>query len=124
MVASFTSQGTFTPYDDIIASGDDLQTRQITLITGQNLVRGSVLGKITASGKYNLSLSAAADGSQVPAAILAEDTNASGGDKVTVAYFGGSFDENALTFGAVHTPASTREALRDVGIKLHSSIVG
>ena len=121
MVASFSTQGTFTP-DGIIAGEDDLQTRQITLITGQNLKRGSVLGKITASGKFNLSLSAAGDGSQVPAAILAEDTDASGGDKVTVAYFGGVFDENALTYGTAHTKASVREQLRDYGIKLQSSI--
>lgn len=122
MVASFTSQGTLTP-DGLLAGHDDLQTRQITLVTGQNLTRGALLGKITASGKYTLSASAAADGSQGPAVILAETTDASGGDKVTVAYFGGVFDENAITYGTGHTAASTREVLRDVGIKLQSSIV-
>lgn len=121
MVASFTSQGTFTP-DGILAGEDDLQTRQITLISGQNLTRGAVLGKITTGGKYTLSLSASSDGSQVPAAILAETTDASGADKVTVAYMGGVFDENALTYGTGHTKSSVREALRDVGIKLQSSI--
>lgn len=123
MVASFTSQGTFTP-TGLLGGHDDPQTRQITLISGQNLARGALLGKITASGKYTLSLSASADGSQIPAVILAEDTNASGGDKSTAAYFGGVFDENYVIFGTGHTPASTREALRDVGIKLQSSIVG
>lgn len=121
MVASFTNQGSLTP-DGLIVGTDDLQTRQITLITGQNLVRGAVLGKITASGKYTLSLSASADGSQVPAVILAEDTNATSADKVTPAHFGGVFDENAITIGPGHTKASIREALRDVGIKLQSSI--
>jgi hypothetical protein len=70
-----------------------------------------------------LSLSASSDGSQVPAVILAEDTNATGADKVTIAYFGGVFDENAITYGTAHTAASTREALRDVGIKLQPSVV-
>lgn len=121
MVASFTSQGTFTP-DGLIAGEDDPMTRQITLISGQNLVRGAVLGKITASGKYTLSLSASSDGSQTPAVILAEACDASGGDKLTPAYFGGVFNENALTLGTAHTKASIREALRDVGIKLQSSI--
>jgi len=121
MVASFSSQGTFTP-DGIIAGEDDLQTRQITLISGQNLKRGAVLGKITASGKYTLSLAAAEDGSQTPAVILAEDTNATAGDKVSVAYFSGVFDENALTYGTGHSKASAREPLRDLGIKLQSSI--
>jgi len=121
MVASFSSQGAFTP-DGIIAGEDDLQTRKITLISGQNLKRGAVLGKITTGGKYTLSLSASSDGSQTAAVILAEDTDASAGDKSTVAYFGGVFDENALTFGTAHTAASVRESLRDVGIKLQSSI--
>ena len=121
MVASFTSQGTLTP-DGLLAGHDDLQTRQITLVAGQNLKRGALLGKITASGKYALSASGASDGSQLPAIVLAEDTDASGADKVTVAYFGGVFDENAITYGAGHTKSSVREALRDVGVKLQSSI--
>jgi hypothetical protein len=121
MVASFTSQGTFTP-DGIIAGEDDLQTRQVTLITGQNLKRGAVLGKITASGKMTLSLSASSDGSQVPTCILAEDTDATSADKPTPAYHGGVFDENALTYGTGHTKTSVREQLRDYGIKLQSSI--
>jgi len=122
MVASFTNQGTFTP-DGLIAGHDDLQTRQITLVSGQNLRRGALLGKITAGGAYTLSASAAADGSQGPAVLLAEDTDATDGDKVTIAYFGGVFDENAITFGAGHSAASVRDALRDVGIKLQPSVV-
>jgi hypothetical protein len=123
MVASSTSQGTFTP-TGLIAGHDDLQTRKITLISGQNLKRGSLLGKITSGGKYTLALSASSDGSQTPSVILAEDTDASGGDKVTVAYFGGVFDENYVVFGTGVTAANSRETLRDVGIKLQSSIVG
>ena len=122
MVASFTSQGTFTP-DGIFAGEDDPQTRQIVLITGQNLPRGAVLGKITASSKHTLSLSASSDGSQVPVCILAEATDATAADKTTIAYHGGVFDENALTYGTGHTRLTVREQLRDYGIKLQSSIV-
>jgi hypothetical protein len=219
-LASFTSQGSVTP-DGIIAGTDDLMTRQITLVSGENRVRGSVLGKVASgaassaaksggntgngtltmdvttpvragakagiyavrfiaaaanngtfrvtdpdgfvlgdvvmaggagafdndlkfavadggtdfivgdgfditvaagSGKFKLSAAAAVDGSAIPGAILAEDCDASGGDKTTIAYFGGVFDENALTYGAGHTKVTVREALRDVGIKLQSSI--
>ena len=35
---------------------------------------GSVLGKVTATGKYKLCVAAAVDGSQVPAGILIADT--------------------------------------------------
>lgn len=114
--ASFGSAA-FTP-DKLIAGEMPLVTRQITLITGQNLVRGAVLGKITASGKYNLSLSAAVDGSQTPDAILAETTDATAADKVTIAYFRGDFNETELTIGAAHTADTIREGLRVKGIAL------
>lgn len=74
------------------------------------------------SGKYKLSVAAAVDGSAVPAVILAEDCDATLADKVTVAYFAATVDENALTYGAGHTAATCREPLRDVGIYLQASI--
>lgn len=122
MVASYTSQGSELGQDALVVGIDNLQSRSITLVSGQTLKRGALLGKITTGGKYTLSLSASSDGSQSPSVILAEDCDASGGDKVTVAYFGGVFDENSVTFGTGHTAASAREALRAVGIKLNSSI--
>ncbi len=51
---------------------------------GNNLKSGTVLGKVTASGKYTLLAPAAADGSQVAAAILCWITDASAADKRTV----------------------------------------
>lgn len=120
MLASFKSEDTFTPDDGLVLA--PTVSRQITLLSGQNLKRGSVLGKITTGGKYVLSLSASSDGSQTPAVILAEDCDASAGDKVTVAYFGGSFDENACVYGTGHTAITAREPLRDVSILLQSSL--
>lgn len=52
-----------------------------TIIAGQNLVTGSVLGKITASGKYTLHDNAAIDGSEVAAAVLLTSVDATDGDK-------------------------------------------
>src|SRR5688572_5711884 len=116
-LASFTS--TTHSHDKLVAGPfERLKSRQITVITGQNLVRGAVLGKITASGKYNLSLSAAVDGSETPDLILAEDCDATAADKVTVAYERGDFAESALTIGAAHTADSIREGLRVKGITL------
>ena len=46
------------------------------LISGQNLIVGTVLGKITASGKYTLHNNAATDGSEVASAILRNSTDA------------------------------------------------
>lgn len=115
MSASFSTQ-TVTP-DALIAGNAELLVHDsITLISGQNLTRGTVLGKITASGKYNKSLSAAADGSQTPVAVLAEDCDASGGDKVTLAYARGDFRADKLILGTAHTLASIRDGLRAKGI--------
>lgn len=122
VAAGFTAQGTFTP-DGILASADNLVTHKITLLSGENRKRGTVLGKITASGKYKMSASASNDGSEAPAVVLAEDCDASGGDKVTIAHFAGNFDENALTYGTGWAAASVREALRDLGVNLHASTV-
>ena len=116
MPASF-STSTLTP-ERLLAGDMPLVTRKITVISGQNLVRGTVLGKITSGGKYNKSLSAAGDGSQTPDLILAEDCDASGGDKVALAYATGIFAQEALTIGTAHTADTIREGLRAKGIHL------
>lgn len=56
----------------------------VTLITGQNLAPGAVLGKITASGKYTAVDPAASDGSQTAAAVLFDPVDASAADKPAV----------------------------------------
>lgn len=104
--------------DRLIAGDMELVPRTITILSGQNLVRGAVLGKITSGGKYVLSLSASSDGSQIPDLILAEDCDASGGDKTAVAYATGVFAQGALTIGTGHTADSIREGLRAKGIHL------
>ena len=73
MKTEFRTEGTYAPDKLIAGNAHLLVGRKVTIISGQNLVRGAVLGKITASGKYNLSLSAAADGSQRDCAVQASD---------------------------------------------------
>ncbi len=51
-----------------------------TLVSGQNLISGTVMGKITASGSMT-QLAAATDGSEIAAAILLGDLDASSGDE-------------------------------------------
>ena len=51
-----------------------------TLISGQNLPAGRVLGRITASGKYTEMDPGASDGSQIAAAILYGNTDATSAD--------------------------------------------
>lgn len=59
----------------------------ITVVSGQNLKAGTVIGKITASGKYAIAdnVTPASNGSQTAAAVLLEDADASGGDVAALA---------------------------------------
>lgn len=57
----------------------------ITVVSGQNLKAGAVLGRITASGKYKAYDNAAADGSQAAAGVLYDDVDASAADAKGVA---------------------------------------
>lgn len=64
----------------------DYSVEEITLISGAGIVlSGTVLGKITASGKYTPVTVAAADGSQTAAGILMNTTDATSADKPAVA---------------------------------------
>ncbi|CAN5858180.1 hypothetical protein BH11PSE13_BH11PSE13_12220 [soil metagenome] len=105
---------------ELIANNSSLLFGQkAILLSGQNLKRGALVGRITASGKYVLSLSASSDGSQVPLAVLVHDTDATAGDTETLVYQRGDFNQAAMTFGTGQTPDSVRDALRDAGIFLH-----
>lgn len=109
--------------NDLLVSDVPVVTRNITLASGQNQPRGAVLGKITASDKYILSLAAAADGSEVPALVLAHDCNASGGDTVCAAYAAAAFDSTKLTFGAGHTAATVERAFRNASAPLYVRVL-
>jgi len=54
---------------------------QVTLLTGQKYKAGSVVGKITASGKYTMWNPANSDGSQTVAGILYATKDATAADK-------------------------------------------
>lgn len=90
----------FSPIDDAIV-----------LAAGQNLKRGAVLGKVTGTGQWVLSLAAANDGSQTPKSILAFDVDATAEAKKAAAYVaGGRFITSQLVLGAGHTVASVKAA--------------
>ena len=120
--ANMQTEGTLS-HDKLIAGNAHLLVaRTVAIKSGQNVTRGAVLGK-DGDGKYLLSLSAANDGSQTPDLILAEDCNASAGEKTALAYARGDFAVQALTIGTGHTAASITEGLRGKGITL-LNIVG
>lgn len=104
----------------------DFSREQFTLITGQNLKAGTILGKITASGKYTQHATAAVDGSQNAAAILGPATDATSADKVTAGIIGGpgvsaEVNGNLLNYmTGISAPNKTaaQAALLALGIKI------
>ena len=120
---SFKTEGSYTP-DMLLAGDHPVRTMGITLAGGQSLKRGALLGRVTATGKYLLSMTATGDGSQVPSAILGEDTDAMTADVVTFAYVAGDFNTHQMTFGADHTPASVCDDLHLRSIYLYTPING
>ena len=109
--------------DDLIGSNAaDLLARKYTLLSGETVVRGEVVGVVTSGGKIKASLSAAGDGSETPFGIVATDADATDGDVDVLVYTRGSFNEHALVLGTAHTVASIREGFRDKGIYLETPV--
>jgi len=113
---SLTSESFSSPL--YIAGNYPVVTRERTIAGEQTLPRGAVLGRVTASGEYVLSDDGAADGSEVPRAILVDEVDTTGGAVAMPVYLTGEFNQDALTFGGNHDAASAFEPLREVGIFL------
>lgn len=93
---------------------------------------GAVLGKVTATGKYKLALSAAVDGSQTPVAVLIADVMGNSGDivlaantdtKAIVLAHGPSIVKDAyLQLGTGITAVAAKSALAAVGIIVETAL--
>lgn len=92
------------------------------IASGQNLSRGALLGRITASGKLKLVDKNATDGSQTVYAVLAEAVDATTDDKTATIFLTGEFNENALTVAAENTVAEHKAAARNIGIFIKSVV--
>jgi len=91
------------------------------IITGGTYKRGTVLGVVTASGKYKLSVKTATDGSEKPAAILVDDVDASTTDQNGGLYLMGEFNQNRIIFDNSWAVPALKTALRPLAIFLKDS---
>lgn len=73
---------------------------------------GTVLGKITTSGKLAICDSASVDGSEVPFAVAFETVDTTSEDKVAPVYLKGSFNKNALILGGSTTVDDVYDDMR------------
>lgn len=87
------------------------QSREaITVVAGAGIIApGSVLGRITASGKYQLSPATGADGSQTAVAVALYGCDATSADqKITAIVRGAEWNANTLTYDATVNSAPAR----------------
>lgn len=91
--------------DQLIAGTLQLVTQKVTINKvggGAVYPRGQVMGRITATGNWIPSISPpVSDGSQIPAGILVDQTDTTGGAQANSdVYIMGEFNSAALTFDA------------------------
>lgn len=101
--------------------------KYITVASGQNLAIGTVLGKITASGKYAAYDNDAVDGTQTAAGILTAAVNASAADAPGVAVVREAIAaKEQLIFGAGVTTQGEKDAayvdLEAIGIVCRATV--
>lgn len=112
----------FTP-DSLIAGDFPRVTESVTIASGAGVLpRGTVLGKVTASGKYLKSASGASDGSQTPDRILLEPVDATAADVVAPTLLSGEVNGAALTLGTGHTLASITAGLRNLSLFIKTAL--
>jgi len=105
------SMGDLLKYED----NANYTRESVTLLAGTNYALGSVLGIVTASGKYTISPDAGATGEQVAVAVLLEAVDATAADAIGLILARGPaiVSKAQLVFDAtVTTPAkiSAKEA--------------
>lgn len=110
-------------YDNLIAgSQKGLVTRPATFRIYTAVSRGQIVGKLTATGKWELiKFSALASYSDYGIASEAVDTTA-GVEKISDVYVEGEFSENAVIPDYTDTLDTWRETLADHGIYLRKTV--
>jgi len=103
--------------DGLIAGEHPVESVNGT-ITGGDFARGTLLGRVTATGAFTISDDSASDGSEVPVAVLATDADASAGDVTAAVYIAGDFDDGKVIYGGNHTADSVRWTLAGRSIYL------
>lgn len=106
--------GTYN-YPDLFAGDFPLVTEPATVLSGEGVLSaGSIMGKVTATGKLR-HIAANGDGSENVFAILSEDVDATAADVETIVFLTGEFNENALSVGD-STVAARKVACRQLSI--------
>lgn len=109
------TQDVYVP-DQLVSGPLQLVTDTVAITGGKVLKRGTVLGVVTASGGYQLSVKTATDGSEVPSAILVDDVDATAGDVQGGVYLMGEFNGHRIIIDNSWTVETVKPALRPSSI--------
>jgi len=109
-------------YENLIAGTQkDLVTRPATIRMGEAFSRGTLLGRLTATGKWQV-----IDEDGVATCndfgIAAEAVDATAGDVVSVVFVEGEFSESAVILSYSDTADDWRELLTPHGIYLRKTV--
>lgn len=108
--------------DQLVSGPLQVVTDTVTLTGGKLYRRGTVLGVVTASGSYQLSVKTATDGSQVPSAILVDDVDATAGDVQGGVYLMGEFNGHRIITDSSWTANDIKAALRPFSLFIRDVI--
>lgn len=103
----------------LIAGGYPRAELGVVIPTGQAaLTKGTIMGRVTASGKYIPWASGASDGSEVMRGILGADTLAATNDVTSFIYQSGEFNRALITPAFGTLTAANLDTLAALGIYL------
>ncbi|ECY3258276.1 head decoration protein [Salmonella enterica subsp. enterica serovar Alachua] len=108
-------QDTFIP-DQLVSGPLQLVTDTVTVTGAALYSRGTVLGQVTATGAYTLSVATAQDGSETPTAILADQADATASDVSAGVYLMGEFNGTRMIYDKSWTLDKLKVALRPSSI--------
>lgn len=94
---------------------ENYELEDIVILSGEDLKRGCLLGKVTASGKYQPYKPDAADGTETIAGVLGCDVDATEGDEPAFMYITGEFNKSALTYYAGASGSNLDNGVHDDG---------
>lgn len=102
----------------IVSEANGSRSREtVTIANSAALAAGTILGKVTASGKYKQRKKGATSGEETAVAVLYAAADASSGDVEAVAIVrDAEVDGGALTYDSGSTAATVDGQLADVGI--------
>lgn len=110
-----------------LAMGDNKYRNEI-LLSGEVVVKGELLGYVTASSKLAATAVGDSDGREYGTVFAAEDKDASGGDTSIKVLIQGDVDDSQITLDGAETlasfiasqPFTIRQILRNAGILVNT----